>query len=110
VRTGGPCRYCLSRPQAAAGALPPADGFVLRRSPALTWICSGPIGHPDEGVKPAIRELLEVLNRPQARSLIHGDRPAIERGHCQGVALRAQRDSGETKTGGDKRLTQPKTS
>jgi hypothetical protein len=34
-------------------------------------------GHPDEGMKPAVGDVLEAFHLLKPRSLVHGNRPAI---------------------------------
>ena len=48
-------------------------------------------GHPDKGMKPAVGEVLEALNLLETGPLVHGDRPVVERGHGEGIALRPER-------------------
>ena len=42
-------------------------------------------------MKPAVGEVLEALNLPETGLLVHGDRPAVERSHGEGIALRPER-------------------
>ncbi len=77
-----------------AGEVPSAESVrIADRAPC----------HPDESMKPAIGEMLKALHLPEASPLIHSDHPLIERGHREGIALRAQRHGGETKAGADER-------
>ncbi len=39
----------------------------------------------------AVGEVLEALNLLETGPLVHGDRPAVERSHGEGIALRPER-------------------
>lgn len=75
------------RPSAADGALacagvrPPASCRALDRAP----------GHPDKGMTSAVGDVLEALDLLETDPLVHGDRPAVERSHGEGIALRPER-------------------
>src|SRR5260370_13745633 len=70
---GGGSLACAGRPAPSCG--------ILGRVP----------GHPDEGMTSAVGEVLEALNLPETGPLVHGDRPAVERSHDKGIALRPER-------------------
>src|SRR5215469_16613344 len=73
---------------------------------ALRGTLDGASGHPDEGMRCAVGDVLEALDLPETGPLVHGYRPAVERGNRQGVTLRPQRCGDEPQARADKRLTQ----
>lgn len=92
-----PCLLKWPGDRQGASKVPSAESVrTLDRAPC----------HPDESMKPAIREMLKALHLPEASPLVYSDRPLIERSDCEGIALRAQRHGGETKAGADKRLAE----
>src|SRR5580658_3887282 len=98
---------CPTSSSAAYGARE-EDRWPVRGGPAPSFrILDRAPGHPDEGMKPAVGEVLEALNLLETGPLVHGDRPAVERRHDQGVALRPERRRGEPQAGAEERLTQP---
>ena len=62
------------------GTRPAASGRALDRGP----------GHPDKGMTPAVGDVLEALNLLETGPLVYGDRPAVERSHGEGIALRSE--------------------
>ena len=68
-----------------------AAGLYGGRSAASCRALDRASGQPDKGMKPAVGDVLEALNLLETGPLVHGDRPAVERSHGEGIALCPER-------------------
>ena len=88
------CLYISLRPNVRF-----CRGWCAEEAPLGLWdlpaasctVFGGAPGHPDKGMKSAVGDVLEALNLLETGPLVHGDRPAVERSHREGIALCAER-------------------